>query len=135
MDYSFSITKVILLIIILSILGINVFNYLDITTKAAGKITKDTIGAGIDGTSNTLTLAGKGVKEFEKALDIKFVTKDENNEDVSDSDIQMPKKSGYCYIGEDRGHRSCVRVGKGDVCMSGDIFPSIEICINPSLRA
>ena len=135
MDYSFSITKVILLIIILSILGINVFNYLDITTKAAGKITKDTIGAGIDGTSNTLTLAGKGVKEFEKALDIKFVTKDENNEDVSDSDIQMPKKSGYCYIGEDRGHRSCVRVGKGDVCMSGDIFPSIEICINPSFRA
>lgn len=43
-------------------------------------------------------------------------------------------KSGYCYIGTDRGYRSCVKVGADDMCMSGDIFPSIDICINPSLR-
>ena len=44
-------------------------------------------------------------------------------------------KSGYCYIGEDRGFRSCIKVGQADMCMSGDIFPSSEICINPNLRA
>lgn len=44
-------------------------------------------------------------------------------------------KSGYCLIGEDQGIRSCVRVGEGDTCMSGDIFPSNEICVNPNLRA
>ena len=44
-------------------------------------------------------------------------------------------KSGFCYIGEDRGFRSCISVGEGDTCMSGDIFPSNEICMNPSLRA
>lgn len=44
-------------------------------------------------------------------------------------------KSGYCYIGEDRGFRSCIKVGEADMCMSGDIFPSQEICINPNLRA
>ena len=43
-------------------------------------------------------------------------------------------KSGYCYIGEDRGFRSCVKVNQGDMCMSGDIFPSKDICINPTLR-
>ena len=43
-------------------------------------------------------------------------------------------KSGYCYIGEDRGFRSCVKVKEGDICMSGDIFPSQNICVNPSLR-
>jgi len=43
-------------------------------------------------------------------------------------------KSGYCYIGEDRGFRSCIRVNENDVCMSGDIFPSKDICVNPSLR-
>ena len=43
-------------------------------------------------------------------------------------------KSGFCYIGEDRGFRSCIEVGKGDVCMSGDIFPTQDICINPNLR-
>ena len=45
-----------------------------------------------------------------------------------------PSKSGYCYIGEDRGFRSCIPVRDGDVCMSGDIFPSQAICVNPSLR-
>lgn len=44
-------------------------------------------------------------------------------------------KAGYCYIGEDRGFRSCIKVGEADMCMSGDIFPTQEICINPSLRA
>ena len=45
-----------------------------------------------------------------------------------------PGKSGYCYIGEDRGFRSCIAVRDGDVCMSGDIFPSQALCVNPSLR-
>lgn len=43
-------------------------------------------------------------------------------------------KSGYCYIGEDRGFRSCIEVKNADTCMSGDIFPSHAICVNPSLR-
>jgi len=43
-------------------------------------------------------------------------------------------KSGYCYIGEDRGFRSCIAVKEGDLCMSGDIFPSQALCVNPSLR-
>jgi hypothetical protein len=44
-------------------------------------------------------------------------------------------KAGWCYIGEDRGFRSCAQVGINDTCMSGDIFPSQDICVNPSLRA
>jgi hypothetical protein len=43
-------------------------------------------------------------------------------------------KSGWCYIGEDSGTRTCGQVGINDMCMSGDIFPSQEICINPNLR-
>ena len=43
-------------------------------------------------------------------------------------------KAGYCLVGEDRGIRSCVKVGEGDTCMSGNIFPSKDVCINPSLR-
>jgi len=43
-------------------------------------------------------------------------------------------KSGFCYIGEDRGFRRCIEVGEGDNCMSGDIFPTDEICVNPNLR-
>ena len=42
--------------------------------------------------------------------------------------------SGYCYIGEDRGYRSCIKVSEDDKCMSGDIFPREDVCINPNLR-
>ncbi len=56
--------------------------------------------------------------------------------DDSNSKIQSGSpKSGWCYIGEDRGFRSCAKVGENDDCMSGDIFPSQEICVNPNLRA
>ena len=56
--------------------------------------------------------------------------------DESTSTIQSGgNKSGWCYIGEDRGFRSCVEVGQQDKCISGDIFPSKDICVNPNLRA
>jgi hypothetical protein len=57
--------------------------------------------------------------------------------DDSYSSIQASKtagKAGWCYIGEDRGNRTCIEVGENDECMSGDIFPSQEICVNPNLR-
>jgi hypothetical protein len=54
--------------------------------------------------------------------------------DDATSRTQRIGKSGYCYIGEDRGFRSCIKVGEEDTCMSGDIFPTHAICINPRLR-
>lgn len=45
------------------------------------------------------------------------------------------ESSGWCYVGEERGYRTCAQVGVDDMCMSGDIFPSQEICMNPNLRA
>ena len=43
-------------------------------------------------------------------------------------------KSSYCYIGEDRGFRSCIKVDDPGTCLSGEIFPTRDICINPTLR-
>jgi hypothetical protein len=54
--------------------------------------------------------------------------------DSASSSIQGGGKSGWCYIGEDRGFRACSEVGVNDSCMSGDIFPTQEICLNPKLR-
>ena len=42
--------------------------------------------------------------------------------------------SGYCYVGEDRGFRTCIEVGESTKCMSGEIFPTREVCVNPRLR-
>ncbi len=73
-----------------------------------------------------------------KALNTSQNKQQPNNDyqaDEASSSIQSgPPKSGWCYIGEDRGFRTCAQVGVNDKCMSGDIFPSQEICINPNLR-
>jgi hypothetical protein len=61
-------------------------------------------------------------------------TSNDPESDHADSSIQGGGKSGWCYIGMDRGFRSCAHVNDNDVCMSGDIFPSQEICVNPKLR-
>jgi hypothetical protein len=74
-----------------------------------------------------------------KALNTSQSSQSPNNDyqaDEASSNIQSgPPKSGWCYIGEDRGFRTCAEVGPNDKCMSGDIFPSQDLCVNPSLRA
>jgi hypothetical protein len=47
---------------------------------------------------------------------------------------QLVKENSYCYIGTDNGHRECTNVFEGDICMSGQIFPKMAVCVNPSLR-
>jgi len=70
----------------------------------------------------------------------KALSKNKSNEDgdyepnEAASSIHETGKAGWCFIGEDRGHRTCSKVSETDKCMSGDIFPSQQICINPSLR-
>ena len=78
---------------------------------------------------NTIKNAPTVKKEKKKKFDYK---PDENTSRVQQN--KAKSGSGFCYIGEDRGFRSCIDVAEGDVCMSGDIFPSRDICINPRLR-
>lgn len=66
--------------------------------------------------------------------DAEYKTEPLPDDATSSTQRVSPGKSGYCYIGEDRGFRSCIEVKDGDICMSGDIFPSQSICVNPSLR-
>ena len=55
-------------------------------------------------------------------------------ESQEDNNILEKHKQGYCYIGTDRGYRSCIKVKRKDDCESKKIFPTMDICINPSLR-
>ena len=41
---------------------------------------------------------------------------------------------GYCYIGTQSNVRNCAKVTSKNKCMSGDIFPTMDLCINPTLR-
>lgn len=70
-----------------------------------------------------------------RALDNAKQSADQVNPDDSRSSIQTTGKSGWCYIGEEQGIRTCSEIGVNDVCMSGDVFPNQAICMNPNLRA
>lgn len=78
--------------------------------------------------------------DLDKAINISSSSKKKSTSipepDDATSRTQSSKasKSGYCYIGEDRGFRSCIKVNDPNRCMSGEIFPTRDICINPTLR-
>lgn len=95
---------------------------LDIDQKPSNKLNKKNIQSKQSSSLNTALADAE-----ENALPLP-------DEASSSTQRNGANKSGYCYIGEDRGFRSCISVNENDVCMSGDIFPSKDICVNPSLR-
>ena len=81
---------------------------------------------------------GSATEWREDTLDSALNDASKNSEpqpDESLSTVQSSGKVGWCYIGMDRGTRACSEVGANDMCMSGNIFPSQDICMNPNLRA
>ena len=68
----------------------------------------------------------------------RFLKKNRRNDDDYEpneaSSSVHTGKAGWCFIGEDRGYRTCSKVTENDKCMSGDIFPSQDLCIHPNLR-
>jgi len=121
----------------------------------AGTITSsiDALGSAIEGTSTAVTQTGQDIEKEvvstspENPLNNAMQQQQQHQQgeasdtfqaDDSYSSIQSGKsssKSGWCYIGEERGIRSCSQVGPNDQCMSGDIFPTSQVCVNPTLRA
>jgi len=44
------------------------------------------------------------------------------------------EQHGYCYIGKQNNVRHCAKVSSKSKCMSGDIFPTMDLCVNPKIR-
>ena len=89
---------------------------------------------------NNIQHAGANVEQWqegslEKALSNAAQTANQVSPDDSRSSIQTTGKSGWCFIGEEHGLRTCSEIGANDACMSGDVFPNQAICMNPNLRA
>lgn len=121
-----------------------------IQTAAAG--TQAVIGEVSKGAESGITelqnvLGGKGMirnnidgKNLQTSLsqsESQFVINQDMDEASTDFLGKKTKghgNAGYCYIGEDRGFRSCMYVGNGDMCMSGMIYPTMDVCVNPNLR-
>jgi hypothetical protein len=101
-------------------------------------------GKGLDDASLVVPPSGGGNARQEAArataLTMKTGSQLTNDIPAPDDSLSVTQKgktsgkAGYCFVGEDRGNRSCVYVNESDTCMSGNIFPSKDKCINPNLR-
>lgn len=50
--------------------------------------------------------------------------------------VQNPissSKAQWCLVGEYQDKRGCIEISESDKCMSGQIYPNREICLNPNL--
>ena len=105
-------------------------------TKTAEKIAGPVVRPLEKVASEATGTVGAAIRELEKDLN-PFHSKTSTqyiSPDEADSDIQFAPKAGYCYVGRDKGGRTCAYVGKNDTCMSGKIYPTMDVCINPALR-
>ena len=175
---------IIIVIIILAIIGINLFHGLGDSIDYISNLLKpisgmfafftgetlkttidnttsgtNTILSGVSNTaSNIIDTANKGstniintsgdytnfgISKLQDKLNNKNIVNPENNEEyVENSDIyhidetvkNKQLEEGYCYIGSQGSKRYCAKVDSSTKCMSGDIYPSLDICINPRLR-
>lgn len=145
-----------LLATIASFFGISIAE----TTTATVNVTSSGLKKGIDITSDTIKKGASilknaslpnNIKEnnenmnentMTNILDNKLNTKKDKNKivleplpDSSNSSIQNKPKKNYCFIGTNsNGIRTCAEMYDSDKCMSGDIFPSLDICMNPNIR-
>lgn len=108
-------------------------------TKKVISKTAETLNTGIDQVENIVE-PREHEKEYKSATN-QLSQASQNRrrlkkveDDQSDSPIQEHEGKGYCYVGTDREFRTCVQVNDANECLSGDIFPTRQICINPSLR-
>lgn len=174
----------ILLVILLAILGFNIFKYLaegtelfasimhpitsmfasitgDTTKTAASTVStggKKIIETTADTTQSTIDYATKGlvggIDMLQDKLKSVSVVEPENENSMSetvkpnngkaklnndtDSEPEPARtdsvKGGYCYIGKINDTRYCSKVSSRNYCMSGDIYPSMDICVNRNLR-
>jgi hypothetical protein len=48
--------------------------------------------------------------------------------------VQYNTPVGYCFIGKQGDTRYCSDISEAHQCASGDVFPTMDMCINPNLR-
>jgi hypothetical protein len=71
----------------------------------------------------------KRVQEVSDTIKNSIIKKEDKLPEPSSSE-----QHGFCYVGKENNIRYCAKVSSKSKCMSGDIFPTRDLCINPKLR-
>ncbi len=137
---------------LLSLLGYTAGNVLNKTADIVsdtGKITLDIAEGTVQNVGNLMIKASKNSlnpntrskieKTLEDDIDNNYLTTNHSipANDVTENPIQNPissNKRGWCLVGEYKNKKGCIEVTEHDKCMSGQIFPSQQICLNANMQ-
>lgn len=118
----------------------------DVATSAA-KTGIDIAGGTIDSIADILKNLSKdnvnqsSINQLDKTLgsgDKKpsnIFSRNQPEPDESSGIIQKPitsDKSKWCLVGEYEGKRGCVEVDDASKCLSGQVFPTLQMCMHPT---
>jgi hypothetical protein len=133
-----------IIVLIIIFLGLNLYTFLNDNENAFVWLSKklnipnmaDKIATPIDtGVSASADLATELVKE---TTNIDISTPSTDTSEILEKHNSGGKKSDsklkYCFIGKNKGVRSCIKILNDDECSSNNIFPTMDVCINPKLR-
>jgi len=105
----------------------------DITSDVA-RVGVDIAEGTVQSVGNLLKDASKNAVNVEKKKELDIVIS-EPKADTTESPIQnniSTGKTSWCLVGEQNGRRGCVEVNDASKCMSGQLFPNAEMCLNPA---
>ena len=110
--------------------------------KKANQVTKNKVPIDEevedDSNSNDSTILKNERKVAERSRDVSKEVKNSIDKKQQTEPLPLQTSSvehGYCYIGTTNNVRNCAKVSSKNKCMSGDIFPTMDLCINPTLRS
>lgn len=141
--------KTIVVICLLILLGVNIVAILAHTTAFASSAAAATVRDLTAKFVNLIGLTTTGAVATAKGLDQEIESSlnavggaataagsitPPKPDSAMDSKVQCRGKKGWCFVGEQDGYRSCLEVGANNYCQSGNVYPTRDVCINPSLR-
>ena len=112
------------------------------------ELATDVATTGVEIAGGTLQSVGELLKDTSKGyvnpvqMDTIINTGRENKSipvpSTSTNAIQKPisaTKAGWCLVGEYDGNRGCIEVNDSSKCLSGQVFPTQQLCVNPTNSA
>lgn len=111
-------------------------------------VTADVARTGVDIAEGTLHSVGNILTGTPDQQQLPDLDKKLNTSTIGQRNAQIPspdttenpiqnqisqEKSSWCLVGEYKGRRGCIEVSEHDKCMSGQVYPSQKMCLNPTL--
>jgi hypothetical protein len=101
----------------------------------AAEITSDVTTGGIELAEGAIQNVGNIMIGDKAVGHKKYGAPADPEPDTPEDSIQKSlssSKTKWCLVGEYKNKRGCIDISESDKCLSGQVFPNEEMCLNPT---